>query len=79
MPDFNRVFVLSSTKEPLMPCHSARARELLKGGQAAVWRRYPFTIILKERETGEKQPITLKIDPGSKTTGMVLVDLEQRV
>ena len=79
MPDFNCVFVLSSTKEPLMPCHSARARELLKGGQAAVFRRYPFTIILKNRKDGEKQPITLKIDPGSKTTGMALVDSEQRL
>ncbi|MEL7433840.1 MAG: RRXRR domain-containing protein, partial [Chloroflexota bacterium] len=40
------VFVLDKNKEPLMPCHPARARELLKKGKAAVFRQYPFTIIL---------------------------------
>ncbi len=68
-----RVFVLSSTKNPLMPCHSARARELLKKGKAAVFRMFPFTIILKNREEGEIQPVELKADPGSKTTGLSLV------
>jgi hypothetical protein len=29
-----------------MPCHPARARELLREGKAAVFRRFPFTIIL---------------------------------
>lgn len=56
-----------------MPCHSSRARELLKRGRAAVLRRYPFTIILKDRAGGETQPAQLKIDPGSKTTGIALV------
>ena len=50
-----RVLVLSSTKQPLMPCHPARARDLLKKGRAAVFRRYPFTIILKDRTDGEVQ------------------------
>lgn len=68
-----RVFVLDKNKEPLMPCHPARARELLAAGKAAVWRRYPFTIILKEREGGEAQGVQIKIDPGSKTTGLALV------
>lgn len=56
-----------------MPCHPARARELLKNGRAKVFRRYPFTIILLDREGGDVQPVTLKIDPGSKTTGLALV------
>jgi len=68
-----RVLVLSSIKDPLMPCHPARARELLKKGQAAVFRQYPFTIILKNRQAGICQPFELKIDPGSKATGMTLV------
>jgi 5-methylcytosine-specific restriction endonuclease McrA len=68
-----RVLVLDKNRKPLMPCHPARARELLKKGRAAVFRRQPFTIILKDREGGETQPLTLKIDPGSKTTGMALV------
>jgi len=43
------VFVLDTHRQPLDPCHEARARELLNKGKAAVFRRYPFTIILKER------------------------------
>ncbi|CAK0763121.1 5-methylcytosine-specific restriction enzyme A [Gammaproteobacteria bacterium] len=69
----NRIFVLSSTKQPLMPCHPARARELLRKGKAAVYRMQPFTIILKSRTDGVVQDIAFKTDPGSKTTGIVLV------
>lgn len=68
-----RVLVLDSNKQPLMPCHPARARELLSTGKAAVYRRYPFTIILKEREGGDVQDVAFKIDPGSKQTGLALV------
>jgi len=56
-----------------MPCHPARARQLLREGRAAVLRRYPFTIILKGRTGGETQPIEVKIDPGSRATGIALV------
>ncbi|EGQ63735.1 HNH endonuclease-like protein, partial [Acidithiobacillus sp. GGI-221] len=42
-------------------------------GKAAVFRRYPFVIILKHREGGEKQELVEKLDPGSKTTGIALV------
>jgi 5-methylcytosine-specific restriction endonuclease McrA len=73
-----RVLVLDNNKKPLMPCNSARARQLLKQGKAAVFRRYPFTIILKDRDGGEVQPVALKIDPGSKTTGIALVGDFQR-
>jgi 5-methylcytosine-specific restriction endonuclease McrA len=68
-----RVLVLDKNKEPLMPCHPARARQLLQEGKAAVFRKYPFTIILKEREGGETQPVQMKIDPGSKITGIAIV------
>ena len=64
-----RVLVLDKSKKALMPCHPARARELLASGKAAVHRRVPFTIILKERENGDTQPVAFKADPGSKTTG----------
>lgn len=67
------VFVLSKLKQPLMPCHQARARELLTKGKAAVFRQAPFTIILLDREDGICQDISLKLDPGSKTTGIALV------
>src|SRR5687767_13388040 len=68
-----RVLVVDKNKQPLMPCHPARAKMLLKRGKAAVFRQYPFTIILKEREGGTTQPIEVKIDPGSKTTGIAIV------
>ena len=68
------VFVLAKDKKPLSPCHPARARKLLSGGKAAVFRRYPFTIILKEeKEDVKTQPSRLKIDPGSRTTGLAIL------
>jgi 5-methylcytosine-specific restriction endonuclease McrA len=68
-----RVLVIDKNKQPLMPCHPARARELLREGKAAVFRRYPFTILLKQREGGDMQPVAFKVDPGSKQTGIALV------
>ncbi|MBK06286.1 MAG: HNH endonuclease [Deltaproteobacteria bacterium] len=61
-----------------MPCHPARARELLRKGRAAVYRRFPFTIIIKDREGGATQPTVLKFDPGSKKTGIAVVADFQR-
>jgi len=69
----NRVFVLTNNRQPLMPCHPARARRLLRDGKAAVYRMQPFTIILLKRASGEMQPVEVKVDPGSKTTGIALV------
>lgn len=68
------VFVLNSNKEPLNPTHPARARKLLKTGKAAVYKRYPFTIILKEEiQTPNNQELRIKIDPGAKTTGIAIL------
>lgn len=71
-----RVLVLSSDKKPLDPCTPASARILLDKGKAAVFRRYPFTIILKGRTEAESATSTyrVKIDPGSKTTGFAVVN-----
>lgn len=70
----NFVFVLDADRRPLSPCHPARARELLRRGKASVLRRFPFTIILKRAVT---DPVTegcqVKLDPGSKTTGIAIV------
>ena len=76
-----RAFVLDTDCNPLMPCHPARARELLKSRQASVYRRFPFTIILHDRtlDASEVQPVQVKIDPGSKTTGVALVTGDQVV
>jgi 5-methylcytosine-specific restriction endonuclease McrA len=66
------VFVLYQNLAPAMMCTPKRATQLLNAGKAAVYRRVPFTIILKQTFDGIAQPITLKFDPGSKTTGIVL-------
>lgn len=48
---------------------------LLSSGQAAVFRHYPFTIILNKKvESPTVEPLRLKIDPGSKTTGLAIVN-----
>lgn len=71
----SNVFVIDTHKQPLNPVHPARARLLLKAGKAAVFRHFPFTIILK-REVDQPQvaALRLKLDPGSKTTGIALVN-----
>ncbi|MEI6241947.1 MAG: RNA-guided endonuclease IscB, partial [Chlamydiota bacterium] len=51
----------------------SRARELLTKGKAAVFKAYPFSIILKNRKKGDVQEIEVKMDPGSKTTGIAMV------
>jgi 5-methylcytosine-specific restriction endonuclease McrA len=69
------VFVLDTNKQPLNPVHQGWARKLLSKGRAAVYKRYPFTIILKTAvQNTEAQPLRLKIDQGSKTTGLAIVN-----
>lgn len=69
------VFVLDKTGQAIMPCSEKRGRLLLSREQALVVRHFPFTIRLKNRIGGEMQPLQLKLDPGSKTTGVALVVL----
>lgn len=55
--------------------HPGRARLLLSQGKAAVYRRYPFTLILKIAvQQPDLQPLRVKLDPGSKTTGLALIN-----
>lgn len=73
-----RVFVLDKNLQPLDPCHPARARELLQKGRAKVYRRYPFTVVLQDRRIEESATHShrIKIDPGSKATGVAVVQEE---
>src|SRR5260221_4041604 len=68
-------FVVDPHNRPLDPVHPGTARWLLTTGQAAVWRREPFTLILK-RAVPDAPPTRLrvKIDPGSTTTGIAVVN-----
>jgi len=71
----SRVLVVDAERRPLMPCTPARARLLLKQQKAAVLRRFPFVLILKEAKTEPVvRPLRLKLDPGSKTTGLAVMD-----
>jgi len=71
----SQVFVLDANKQALNPIHPGRARLLLKQGKAAVYRRYPFTIILASAvEQPPLHPLRIKVDPGSQTTGIALVN-----
>jgi 5-methylcytosine-specific restriction endonuclease McrA len=74
----NFIFVLDTNRKPLNPCRPITARKLLKAGKARVFRKYPFTIILKKEIVENPKPVQVKIDPGSKTTGLALV-LENKV
>jgi len=58
-----------------MPCSEKRARLLLERGRARVHKMLPFTIRVVDRlaEDSEFQALRVKLDPGSKTTGIALV------
>ena len=76
----NYALVIDANKQPLSPCHPSVARKLLATSKAAVFRNYPFTIILKKSVSEiVTEPVELKIDPGSKTTGIALVQGEKVV
>lgn len=69
------VLVLDKRKKPLMPCSEKRARLLLGRGRAVVHKMRPFTIRLRDRtvETSTLQPVRIKLDPGSKATGVTVI------
>ncbi len=69
-----KVFVSDTNRKQIDPVHPGQARRLLKQGKAAVFRRYPFTIILKYAVSENSEPLRLKIDPGSKKTGIAVVN-----
>ena len=65
--------VVSSTNKPLMPCHPARARQLVRNGKALRrFNRGLFYIKLTQRADGTTQPVSLGIDPGSKFEGFTV-------
>lgn len=69
------VFVLDRHGKSLMPCTEKRASLLLARNRARVHRLLPFTIRIIDRiaSSCKFQPLRIKLDPGSKTTGIALV------
>lgn len=64
-----------------MPCSQKRARKLLAAGRARVHRLMPFVIRVVDRQINSSsfQPLRIKIDPGSKVSGIALVREVERV
>jgi 5-methylcytosine-specific restriction endonuclease McrA len=76
----NFVFLIDANKMPMNPIHPAHARELMEKGKAAVFRRFPFTLIMKRVvDKIVTYPLSLRIDPGSKFTGISLVNNRDEV
>ena len=74
------VFVLNKSKKPLDMITNAKARILLKNRLAVVHKIYPFTIRLKDNScVGRDKAYTVKLDPGSKHTGIAIIDDKDQV
>ena len=65
------VYVLDIAGAPLMSTERhGMVRRALRDKKAKVVRRTPFTIQLLYETPGKTQPVTLGVDPGSKTIGL---------
>ena len=66
----NLVFVLDAHKQPLAPYSPRRAKLLLRNSKAAIFRRIPFTIILKRAVENPVLPDhRVKIDQTARLPG----------
>ena len=74
------VFVLNKSKKPLDMISNAEARILLRKKLAVIHKIYPFTIRLKDNSAVSKdRSYTVKVDPGSRHTGIAIVDDRDQV
>ncbi|MBR8837779.1 MAG: HNH endonuclease [Stigonema ocellatum SAG 48.90 = DSM 106950] len=73
----NSVFVVDENGTPLQPTNPGKARILQREGKAKKIRLYPFTIMLQhEINVSVTSDLELRIDPGSKFTGLSIVNLK---
>ena len=69
------VLVIDKHKKPCNTISNAYARLLLLKKQAVIHKRFPFTIRLKnDKAVLKDRAYTVKLDPGSRTTGVAIVD-----
>ena len=69
------VLVIDKHKKPCNTISNAYARRLLFKKQAVIHKRFPFTIRLKnDNAVSKDRNYTVKIDPGSKHTGVAITD-----
>ena len=69
------VLVINKQKQPCNTISAAYARILLFSKQAVIYKRFPFTIRLRnDNAVLKNRNYTIKIDPGSRTTGVAITD-----
>lgn len=69
------VLVIDKHKKPCNTISNAYARMLLFKKQAVIHKMFPFTIRLKnDNAVSKDRNYTVKLDPGSKTTGIAITD-----
>ena len=69
------VLVIDKHKRPCNTISAAYARILLFSKQAVIYKRFPFTIRLRNDNAVLKDKnYTIKLDPGSRTTGVAITD-----
>ena len=69
------VLVIDKLKRPCNAISEAYARILLYSKQAVIHKRFPFTIRLKNDNVVLTDKVyTVKLDPGSRTTGIAITD-----
>ena len=74
------VLVIDKHKKPCNTISEAYARRLLFKKQAVIHKRFPFTIRLKnDKAVLKDRAYTVKVDPGSKTTGVAITDDKDQV
>ena len=74
------VFVLDRSKKPLDMITNAEARILLRKKLAVIHKIYPFTIRLRDNScVSNDKTYIVKLDPGSKTTGVAIIDNTNKV
>lgn len=74
------VFVLDKSKKPLDMISNAEARILIRKKLAVIHKIYPFTIRLRDNScVSNDRAYTVKLDPGSKHTGVAIIDNQDQV
>ena len=74
------VFVLNKSKKPLDMITNAEARILIRKKLAVIHKVYPFTIRLRDNScVSNDRTYTVKLDPGSRHTGVAIVDDKNQV
>ena len=74
------VLVIDKRERPCNAISAAYARILLFNKQAVIHKRFPFTIRLRnDNAVSKDRNYTIKIDPGSRTTGIAITDNQDSV